>query len=163
MAPTDYTDLIAAFTDPVAAETLAKFIASIGISCDVEEVSDYLAQAQPFQTRYGIRVPRAQRDNLKGALNLSLVAKYTDPISAEVAAGRLAREDIPCVVGWPRTFMYVWLQAVPTDESGSIGSRTLLVPRSFVGAAQRVLQQDMSGEALTNLALSEESDPNERP
>jgi len=121
------------------------------------------ATLQPFQVRYGIRVARTQIEDLKKALKLTLVEKYNDPISAEVAAGRLARESIPSWIAWPRTFTYVWLQPVPSDDKGRLGSRILLVPESFVAAAQRVLVKDVSEDALAKLALSYDFNPNDPP
>ena len=159
MAPSELTEVVGAFTDQVAAETLAKFLASLGVSCDVEEVSDYLSQAQPFRVRYGVRAVRSQLDSLKKDLKLSVAAKYSEPIAAEVAAGRLAREGIPSWVGWPHSFIYLWLQAAPIDDGGGTGARVLLVPATFLADAQRVLEQDISDDDLTKLALSYEPPP----
>lgn len=163
VSASDYTDIVALFTDKLAAERLATFIASLGVSCDVAEVTDYRRDFQPFALRYGVRVTRAQIDDLKKLLRLTTVAKYSDAPSAQVAAGRLARENIPCCVGTPMTFTYVWLQPVPTDESGSLGARTLLVPAEFVGAATKVLQEDVAEDALAKLALSYGFDPKNPP
>jgi hypothetical protein len=71
MAASDYTDIVARFSDQLAAETLANFLASIGIPCELVENSDALF----FGRRDGVRV-----------------AKYDDPVSPQVVAGRLARE-----------------------------------------------------------------------
>lgn len=59
----DYTDIVARFTDQLAAETLAKFIADAGISCDVVDRGDVLS---PMPESYGVRVPRERIDEIEG-------------------------------------------------------------------------------------------------
>ena len=163
MAARDYTDIFARFSDQLAAETLAQFIASLGISCDVVDVPDPIPM---FDARYGIRVARSLIDELKAALNLMPVVSYTDPVSAQVVAGRLAREDIPCYVGAPVVGPTMWklgYSGVPVDDTGKLGPGTLAVPASFVGAAQRVLRETISETELTKLALSYHFDPKDPP
>lgn len=163
MAAIDYTDIVARFSDQVAAETLARFIATLGISCDLVEVSDFVSM---FDARYGIRVARDLIDDLKKALNLTPIASYAEPVSAQIVAGRLARENIPCYVGGAPVGPMAWklgCSGVPIDDTGKLGPGTLAVPASFVDKAQRVLQEKISEDELTKLALSYDFNPKDPP
>ena len=90
---TDYTDIIARFTDQLAAETLANFITSAGIQCDIVDSWD----AVGCET-YGVRVLRNQIPDLRRVLELTPVAKRLTPTAAQVMAGQLARENVGCYV-----------------------------------------------------------------
>jgi hypothetical protein len=163
MATSDYTDVFARFSDKVAAELLANYIADSGFSCDLVEVFD-----SGFGWRYGIRVARSLIEDLKESLKLTPVAKYRDLVSIEVVAGRLAREKIPCYVGGPPVLSVgVWggpgYTGVPIDDTGKLGLGTLAVPAPFVHAAERVLKQQFSEAELTRLALGNEPGPKDLP
>jgi len=155
MAASDYTDIFARFSDQVAAETLARFIAEAGISCDLVEVSD----SPLFGRRFGIRVARGAIADLKEILKLRPVANYKDAVSAEVAAGRLAREGVPCYIGGPPVLSMpifgLGYSGVPIDDTGKLRVGTLAVPASFVHAALRILNEEISEDELTKLALGD--------
>lgn len=137
--------------------------ASLGISCDLVDVPDPVTM---LDARYGIRVARSLIDQLKEALKLTPLASYTEPVSAQVGAGRLARENIPCYVGVPVVGPTMWklgYSVVPIDDTGNLGRGTLAVPASFIGAAQRVLRDTISEAELAKLALSYHFDPKDPP
>lgn len=160
---TDYTDIVARFSDQLAAETLAKFIASAGIPCDLVDIWDPLAPVDV--ERYGVRVSRSRIGELKHILELTPVANRLEPISAQLIAGRLARENIPCYVGGWHAFG-LWggssdrLDDVVTlKETKELGAM-IAVPGSLFRAAMRVLNQPPISEAeLTELALHTAPDP----
>ena len=161
MAASDYTDIFARFTDQLAAKTLADFIAATGTPCDLVEVSD----SQVFGRQYGIRVARALIADLKDTLKLTQVAHYKDLISADVLAGRLAREGIPCYVGGLPVINILALgySGVPIDDTGQLRLGTVAVPASFVTATQRILSAPVSETELTELALRTAPDPEDPP
>jgi hypothetical protein len=166
MSASDYTDIFARFADQLAAETLADYIASLDIPCELVELS--ALAAEPLPSRYGLRVPRAWIDSLKEALNLTPVAKYRDLVSPQVTAGRLAREKIPCYLGGTSVgpdplFLKLGYSGVPIDDTGKLGPGTLAVPASFVAKAQRVLAQKISEDELAKLALSYDFNPKDPP
>jgi hypothetical protein len=71
----------------------------------------------------------------------SVVARFADPISAEVLSGRLSSEDLPC--------------RVVSNESfpGLASAFAVLVPAELLHRAQWILKQaDFSDEELTYLA-----------
>ena len=163
MAAGDYTDIFARFSDPLAAEALAKFITSIGISCDLVEASNPIS---PFDARYAVRVARGLIDDLKEALKLTPLASFPDSISAQIVAGRLARDNIPSYVGGAPVGPTMWklgYSGVPIDDTGKLGAGTLAVPASFIDAAKRVLLDQMPEAELTKLALSYHFDPKAPP
>jgi hypothetical protein len=156
MAASDYSDVFARFTDLVAAQTLAEFIATLGIACDLEELSG--SNSFPFAQSYGVRVARGLIDELKDRLQLVPVSTYRDPASANIVAGRLARERIPCYLG-DQTVTGVGpngigLSGVPIDDDGRLAG-SLAVPAACVEAARRVLADVISDDELTKLALAE--------
>lgn len=164
----DYTDIIARFTDQVAAETLAKFIADAGISCDVVDRGDIVA---PMPESYAVRVPRDRIDELKEILKLTPVKKGLTPAAAELIAGQLAREDIPCYVGGWHNFGGggIWggtsdlqLDATRTLKQTQEAGYMVAVPESRFKAAMRVLNQPPISDAeLTELALRTPPDPDD--
>jgi hypothetical protein len=164
MAASDYTDIFAHFSDKVAAELLANYIADSGFPCDLVEIFD-----PSFGRRYGIRVARSLIEDLKESLKLTPIAKYGEVVSPEVVAGRLAREKIPCYVGGPPVLRVgvigapVGYTGVPIDDTGNLGLGIVAVPASFVRAADRVLKQEFSEAELTRLALANDPDPKDRP
>jgi hypothetical protein len=161
MAATDYTDIVARFSDQVAAETLAQFISSLGFPCDLVELSNPAAM---FDARYAIRVARSSVDDLVERLQLTKVASYAQVVSAHVVAGRLAREEIPSYVGGSalKPLGYAAGLLGPFID-GEFGPGTLAVPASYVRKAQQVLEAGASEADLTELALSYPFDPKDPP
>jgi hypothetical protein len=148
---TDYTDEIARFSDQLCADTLAKFISSEGIPCDVEILNC------PGLANYRVIVRRALLGKLNQALKLTQVAKYTDPTSAEVVAGRLVREKIPCLIfgGTGSLLGRLGFAVIPWNDTGELMVYPIAVPHAFLTRAQRVLNaSDISEAELTKLALS---------
>jgi len=159
----DYTDILGRFSDPLPAETLAKFIAGAGFSCDLVELSD-----DPIFSRcYGVRVARSSIADLKEHLKLTPLATYNDAVSAQIVAGRLARENIPCYTGGPPVTgvgpFGIGTSGVPIDDDGKLGINTLAVPNAFVSAARRVLGDQVSDAELTKLSLDSGYDPQDPP
>jgi hypothetical protein len=150
---TDYTDEVARFSDELCADTLAKFISSEGIPCDVESLNG------PGLANYRVTVSRALWGELTQALRLAQVAKYADPASAEVVAGRLVREEIPCVIfGHTRNVLARFGVAAMSM------AYPIAVPHAFLTRAQRVLNApDISEAELTKLALSTSVDREDPP
>jgi hypothetical protein len=154
---TDYTDIVARFTDQLAAETLAEFIASAGFPCDVVDIWG------PFNLQpYGVRVSRNQIADIRRVLKLTPVISRLTPVAAEVKAAQLAREDIPCYVGgehsfWPSSASLDSITTLKeTEEAGDM----IAVPASLFEKAMRVLNQTPISEAeLTELALSTPPNP----
>lgn len=166
---TDYTDIVARFTDQLAAETLAQFIADAGISCDVVDRGDIVAS---MPENYGVRVPRDRIEELKEILKLTPVAKSLSPPAAELMAGRLARENIPCYIGgWHRFGLsglggtsHLQLDAITTLNETKEQGYMVAVPESRVKAAMRVLNQPPISDAeLAELALRTPPDPDDPP
>jgi len=157
---TEYSDIVARFSDQLAAETLAKFIAAAGIACDVE-TSDSTGLA-----RYRVRVLRRLVPEMQRILNLTVVAKYADPASAEVVVGRLVRENIPCYLGGGSRDLLnrLGFVGIAWNDNGEIGVSTVAVPASLVEEAQRVLSTPPLIDAdLTKLALRTPPDPDDPP
>jgi hypothetical protein len=162
-----YTDIVARFTDQLAAETLAEFIASVGVTCDVVQLT---GQAD-FAT-CGVRVPRDRIEELKGVLKLTPVANRLTPISAQVIAGQLAREAVPCYVGgWHNFGAGAWapgsdlqLDAETTLRETKEPGYMVAVPASKFKDAMRLLNQSPISEAeLADLALRTRPDPEDLP
>ena len=150
---TDYTDDVAWFSEKLCADTLAKFISSEGIPCDVESLDG------PGLANYRVTVRRALWGELTQALKLTQVAKYADPASAEIVAGRLVREEIPCVIfGRSRNVLARF------GVAGMSMAYPIAVPHAFLTRAQRVLNAPNISEAeLTKLALSTSVDREDPP
>jgi hypothetical protein len=151
---TEYTDVFARFTDELAAATLAEFIASLGVPCDVVNL---WSGAQ--LDSYAVKVQRSLIDGLREALQLRQVADQLTFAGAEIMAGRLARTGIPCCIVDPDANAYPSGPLVGITPQGSAGNGvTLSVPESFLSAAQEILSgSDVSEEELTRQAL--EADP----
>jgi hypothetical protein len=158
---TDYTDIVARFSEQLAAETLAKHLASVGITCDVVGVSD-----NPMGLEcYGVRVARNLIAEMKDVLKLTRVGIYSEAISPQIVAGRLARENIPCFVGLRPALGVgpygIGYSAVPIDDTGELAGG-IAVPAKFAEAARRILDKPPLREiALTDLALRTPPDPND--
>jgi len=161
LVTTDYTDIIGRFTDKLAAETLAKFIASAGFACDVVDIWG------PFDSQpYGVRVSRGQIADIRRVLNLTPIVNRLMPVAAQLKAGQLAREEIPCYVGGEHSF---WpsglsLDSITTLKETREAGDMIAVPASLFKKAMRVLNQAPISEAdLTKLALDTAPDPKDPP
>jgi len=141
---TDYTDIIARFTDQLAAETLAKFIASAGFSCDVVDIWG------PFSLQpYGVRVSRSQVADIRRVLELTPVVSRLTPVAAQLKAAQLAREEVPCYVGgehsfWPASYS---LDSITTLKVTKEAGDMIAVPACLFKKAMRVLNQAPISEA----------------
>jgi hypothetical protein len=158
---TDYTDIVARFNDKVAAETLASFIAAAGIPCDVVDVSD------PMRLECcAVRVQRSRISDLRQALDLKPVANRLNSAAAQVIAGRLARENVPCYIGGGHTYGVLIPGGdsdVPIRETSESGFM-VAVPAQLVRAALRILNvAPISEEELTKLALADYQSPEDLP
>jgi len=154
--------------DQLAAETIAKFIASAGIACDVVQLRGGPMDLAP----YGVRVSRDGIDELKDLLKLTPVANRLKPTAAQVIAGQLAREGIPCYIGgWHKFGGGAWgpgsdlqLDAKTTLKETKEQGYMIAVPASHFREAMRVLNQPPISEAeLTDLALGTQPNPDDPP
>jgi hypothetical protein len=156
---TDYTDLVARFSERRPAETLAKFIASLGISCDLVEVPDAFFDIG----RYGIHVSRELVPELQRLLKLARLRNCAGDIPANVLAVRLAREEIPCYIGGGAMYGPLRLGSgivplIETTEQGSV----IFVPESMLETARQLLSEPpLSEEELTRLALGTAPSPDD--
>ena len=160
---TDYTDAITRFTDKVAAAVLAEFIASLGVSCNVEKIWD-----PEHLEQFVIRVQRSRITELRQALDLKPVLTRLSYVDAQVVAGRLARDGVPCYVGGlhvdsPRGGD----SDVPIRETteGTAGIDLMIaVPSQYVRDALRIVNvAPLSDEQLTALALADEQNSKDSP
>jgi hypothetical protein len=158
---TDYTDIVARFSDQLAAETLADAISTAGIACEVVDLWD-AGQLE----RYGVRVQRSKIVDLRRVLELTPVVNRLTSGAAQVMAGRLARENIPCYIGGWHTFGGVWgtgsigLDSVTTLKETNEPGEMIAVPGSLFGRAMRILNQPPISETeLAELALRTAPDP----
>ena len=160
---TDYTDIVARFTDEATAETLASFISSLGIPCDVVDIWNAV-RAEGF----AIRVERTRIQELRQALDLKPIATRLNPPAAYVLAGRLAGENIPCYVGGlhiPGPFGDFDVPIKETTESG-LGTNQCMVavPAKFTRAALRIMNAPaITDEERTKLALADDAKPETPP
>ena len=90
----DYTDIISRFSEPLPAETLAKFIAGAGTPSDVIDNWSVVDLS-----RYCVRVQRSRLADLKETLKLTPVANGVSGAAAQIIAGQLAQVNIPCYIG----------------------------------------------------------------
>jgi hypothetical protein len=147
MAISDYTDVVAWFSDEAAAEVFAKFVASEGMPCHITGIR----RATRFE-QYGVRVQRNRIDELREILRLKPVANRLTPIAARSMGRRLARAGIPCFVAGTHGF--------PSAASASAfcGTRdnghSVAVPESFLRQAVGILNVTPPPSAeSTELAL----------
>jgi ABC-type transport system substrate-binding protein len=166
MAASDYTDIVARFSDQLAAETLANFLASSGIACDVQTLPPESISGET----YSVRVARGLIAEMKEVCNLTRVARFNDPVSPQIVAGRLARENIPCFVGLMPAIHGAWgwggtgYSAVPVDDTGELAGNAVIVPASFVEEAQRILKEPpLSDAELSEAALRTVLDSEDPP
>jgi hypothetical protein len=136
------TSIIATFADRLGADLLTNFIAAGGVPCSVT------ASASPGLGAFNVCVPSDFQGRLERLLELIEVARYDDPTSAEVVAGRLICENVPCCLGGRNTldrFGFV---------GGNLGPFTISVPKALLAEAKRVLNAPpVSDRELTELAL----------
>lgn len=147
MALSDYTDVVAWFSDEAGAQVFAKFAASEGMPCHITG----LREATRFE-QYGVRVQRNRIDEFRQTLRLKPVAHGVTPIAAESMGRRLARAGIPCYVagthGDPAALCATELCG--TTEIGHI----VAVPESYLCQAARILNIPPPPTAeLTQLTL----------
>ena len=148
---TDYTDIVSRFSEPLPAETLAKFIADAGIPCDVVENWSVVALE-----RYCVRVQRSRLAELKEALKLIPVASGLSGAAAQIVAGQLAQVNIPCYIGgWHGFGRWGDEPIKETAEPGAVIS----VPESLSKEAKRVLDEPVPEDELSALALRTAPDP----
>ena len=132
MAISDYTDVVAWFSDEADAAVFAKFVASEGMPCHITGVRE----ATRFE-QYAVRVQRNRIGEFRQLLRLKAVAHGATPIAAQSMGHRLARAGIPCYVpgthGDPAALCATELCG--TTEIGHI----VAVPESFLSQAARIL------------------------
>jgi len=155
----DYTDIVARFTDEAAAEALANFIASVGVPCDVVDIWDAVRSE-----RFAIRVERSRITDLRQVLDLKPVATHLNSAAAQIIAGRLARDNVPCYVGGlhsPGPFGDFDVPIKETTTSGLVGDQCMVaVPVKFARTALHLLNAAPPSEAeLTKLALADDAKP----
>jgi hypothetical protein len=149
----DYTDIISRFSEPLAAETLAKFIAAAGIPCDVVENWSVFALE-----RYCVRVQRSRLAELKETLKLAPVASGLSGAAAQIVAGQLAQVNIPCYIGgWHGFGRWGDEPLKETTETGAL----IAVPESLSKEAMQVLNERLTEAELSELALRTAPDPND--
>jgi len=158
-AVTDYTDIISRFSEPLPAETLAKFIADAGIPCDVVENWSVVDLA-----RYCVRVQRSRLAELKETLKLIPVASGLSGAAAQIVAGQLAQVKIPCYVGgwhgfgpFGNTSRWGDEPIKETTETGAV----IAVPECLSKEAMDVLNEPVPEDELSALALRTAPDPND--
>jgi len=136
------TSVIATFADRLGADLLTKFIAAGGVQCSVT------ACASPGLGAFNVCVRSDLQGTVARLLELIEVARYDDPTSAEVVAGRLLCENVPCCLGGRNTldrFGFV---------GGNLGPFTISVPKARLAEAKRILDAPPVSESeLTELAM----------
>jgi hypothetical protein len=154
---TDYTDIISRFSEPLPAETLAKFIADAGIPCDVVENWSVVDLA-----RYCVRVQRSRLAELKETLKLTPVASGLSGAAAQIVAGQLAQVNIPCYIGgWHSMGDYFDISHAGDDplKETTVTGAMIAVPEPLSKAATRVPKQPVPENELSALALRTAPDP----
>jgi hypothetical protein len=146
----DYTDVVARFTDELAAETLAQFIASLGVPCDVVDIWDAIRT-----DGYAAKVQRSLIDGLRQALDLKSIANDLTCAAAEIMAARLARQSIPCYIGGMSASRFPdSMTPVPLKDATGPGYMVAVPARCFEDASQIINEPPISDEELTRLALA---------
>lgn len=160
-----YSDIVALFTDQLAAETFANCISSVGVDCDVVDLI-----GPKYAGEYGVRVRRDRIAELRDLLKLTQVASGLDYYAAQLLAGRLARENIPCYIGGWHTFgafglsCNLQLDAQTTLKETTTSGYMVAVPESQRNAAMSVLSEPpISDGELAELALRTTPDPDDPP
>lgn len=145
------TTLIATYADQAGAELLAKFVKSAGIACAVT------TSESPGLAAFHVCVATPSIGDVRRLVDLTPLTQYEDPMSAQIVAGRLISEGVPCVLGGRGTL----------DNLGFVGRYsgpyTLSVPKRFLSEAKRILDEPpISEKELTELALHTTPDPEDR-
>lgn len=146
MAISDYTDVVAWFSDEGAAEIFAKFVASEGMPCHITGMRN----TTDFE-QFGVRVQRNRIDELREILRLKPVANGVTDIAAQSMGRQLVRAGIPCCVAGEHSYPSAALATAlcGTREIGHV----VAVPESFLGQAVRILNIALPSSAeLTELA-----------
>ena len=132
VALSDYSDVVAWFSDEAGAEVFAKFVATEGIPCHITDIW----KATHFE-RHGVRVQRNQISELRRILRLKRVANGMTPIAAQSMGRRLAHEGIPCCVAGESGYLSGGF--VPACcETKEIG-HAVAVPEPFLWRALSIL------------------------
>lgn len=151
---TNYTDIVAQFNDRCAAETLASFISSVGVPCDLVDClnSPVAGRFEP----YAVRVNREQIAHLRDVLQLTPVVTRSKWDRAQIVAARLAREGVPCYIGGDHTYRSCFsLDSIRTLKETKETGDMIAVPARFFHQAMRLLNDGgFSEDELTKLALS---------
>jgi hypothetical protein len=135
-----YTTIIATYADEAGANLLAKYISASGVQ------SYATTSAPPGLAAFHVSVPSDSLD--KVAFEFTEVATYNDPTSAEVAAGRLISENVPCWLGGRATLHRLGFVGAYS------GPYTISVPKACLAEAKKVLNEPpVSDRELTELAL----------
>jgi len=156
MALSDYTYIVARFSEEVGAAVFAKFVASEGISCHIADLRE-----PAHYERYGVRVQHGRIAELRRILQLRPVASGMTPFAAQMMAGRLAREGIPCCVADEHSHLF-------GEAASAVGARRefghkVAVPEYFLEEAVSFLNvAASSGAEATESAPRTLPDP-ERP
>jgi hypothetical protein len=147
MALSDYSNVVAWFSDEAGAEVFAKFVASEGMPCHITGVREATRFA-----RYGVRVQRNRIDEFRQLVRLKPVAHGLTPIAAESMGRRLARAGIPCCVAGTHSDPAA-LSATKLCGTTEIG-HIVAVPKSFLYQAASILNIAPPPNAeLTELTL----------
>lgn len=136
MALSDYSDIVAWFSDEAGAEVFAKFVATEGIPCHITDTRP----ATHFE-QHGVRVQRNRIDELSRILRLTCIAQATTSIAAHSVGRRLTHEGIPCCVAGEHRFPCATLSG--RKEVGY----SVAVPESFLSRALRLLQMALPPDA----------------
>jgi len=133
---------VATYPAEEPANALARYLARLSVPCTVD------FSESPGLGRYQVRVPSDQIEEVIRTLSWTKLTAYDDPMSSQVFAGRLAVEDIPCLLGG----MYA------LNHYGFAGryssSYDVSVPKECLSRAQKVLNEPpFTDEELTKLAL----------
>jgi hypothetical protein len=133
VAVSDYSDVVAWFSDEDGAEVFAKFVATEGIPCHITDIW----KATHFE-RHGVRVQRNRIAEVRQILRLKRVANGMTPLAAQLMGRRLAREGIPyCVAGESG---YLSGGSAPACcETKEIG-HAVAVPEPFLWRALNILK-----------------------
>ncbi len=145
------TTIIASYSNRQASELLERYIAGGAIPCQIVEA------ASSGIARFRVLVPTERVADVNRLLDLVSVAQYDGPTSAEVVAGRLVNEGIPCQLAGRGAL----------DDLGFLGRFSgpyeVLVPRKLqVQARQFLSHSNVSDAELTDLALRTAPGPDDQ-
>jgi hypothetical protein len=136
------TNIIASYADRAGADLLAKFVSARGIRCEV------MTAASTGVAAFNVCVPNDLFEAVARLVGFTQIALFDDPTSAEVVAGRLICESVPCCVGGRDTLEHFGF------VGGMSGPYTVSVPKRYLTEAKRILEEPPVPEGeLTELAL----------